>query len=109
MGLLPLELSKRVRGEDWEGIQALGLNDCMTCGSCAYVCPSHIPLPQYFAYARGMLAAQRREEQKTRRTRELMEQRQARFERQERAKAEAAARRRAEKKQRATILEEDEE
>ena len=98
MGLLPLELSKRARGEDWGGIQAMGLNDCMACGSCAYVCPSHIPLPQYFAYARGMLAAQRREEQKTRRTRELMEQRQARFERQERAKAEAAARRRAEKK-----------
>ena len=73
---------KRARGEDWEGIQALGLNDCMSCGSCAYVCPSHIPLPQYFAYARDMLAAQRREEQKARRTRELMEQRQARFERQ---------------------------
>ena len=108
MGLLPLELSKRARGEDWEGIQALGLNDCMSCGSCAYVCPSHIPLPQYFAYARGMLAAQRREEQKARRTRELMEQRQARFERQERAKAEAAAQRRAAKKPRTAVLEADE-
>ncbi|MER2601257.1 MAG: electron transport complex subunit RsxC [Candidatus Competibacter phosphatis] len=108
MGLLPLELSKRARGEDWEGIQALGLSDCMSCGSCAYVCPSHIPLPQYFAYARDMLAAQRREEQKARRTRELMEQRQARFERQERAKAEAAAQRRAAKKPRTAVLEADE-
>jgi electron transport complex protein RnfC len=108
MGLLPLEMSKRVHHEDWSGIQALGLSDCMSCGSCAYTCPSHIPLPQYFAFARGKLAEQRREEQKTGYIRQLMEQRQARFARAEQAKAEAAAKRKAAKKQRAVVVEEDE-
>ena len=109
MGLLPLEMSKRAHHEDWLGVQSLGLSDCMSCGSCAYACPSHIPLPQYFAFARGKLAEQRREERKSAHIRALMEQRQARFERQARAKAEAAAKRKAAKKSRAVVVEEDDE
>ena len=27
--------------------------DCIACGSCSYVCPSSIPLVQYFNYAKG--------------------------------------------------------
>lgn len=30
------------------------LNDCFECGCCAYVCPSHIPLVQYFRVAKQM-------------------------------------------------------
>ena len=26
--------------------------DCIGCGSCAYVCPAHIPLVQYYRYAK---------------------------------------------------------
>jgi Na+-translocating ferredoxin:NAD+ oxidoreductase RnfC subunit len=29
--------------------------DCFECGACAYVCPSHIPLVQYFRVAKRML------------------------------------------------------
>jgi electron transport complex protein RnfC len=79
----------------------------MACGSCAYVCPSRIPLPQYFAFAHGKLAAQRREERKAEQIRLLMDQRQARFARAEQAKAEAAAQRRAAKQQRAVAAVED--
>jgi len=53
MGLLPLEMAKRSRVDDFEGASEFGLSDCILCGSCAYVCPSHIPLVQYFQYAKG--------------------------------------------------------
>jgi electron transport complex protein RnfC len=32
------------------------LYDCISCGACAWVCPSHLPLVQYFQYAKGRLA-----------------------------------------------------
>ena len=31
------------------------LNDCFECGCCSYVCPSNIPLVQYFRVAKAML------------------------------------------------------
>lgn len=31
------------------------LLDCFECGSCSYVCPSHIPLVQYFRTAKGIV------------------------------------------------------
>ena len=107
MGLLPVEMANLARREEWTRLQTLGLSDCMACGSCAYVCPSRIPLPQYFAFAHGQLAAQRREERKAEQIRLFMDQRQARFARAEQAKAEAAAQRRAAKKQRAVVAVED--
>lgn len=97
MGLMPLEMAKRARCDDLGGALDFGLIDCISCGSCAYVCPSRIPLVQYFDYARGALEARQRAEQKAKETRRLLERRQARLAREERAKAEAAARRRAEK------------
>ena len=48
MGLLPLEMSARIRHGEMESAVALGLSDCIACGCCAYVCPAHIPLVQYF-------------------------------------------------------------
>jgi electron transport complex protein RnfC len=36
----------------YEEMEALHLRDCMLCGCCSYVCPSHIPLSQLFAAAR---------------------------------------------------------
>ena len=29
------------------------LMDCFECGSCSFVCPSHIPLVQQFRFAKG--------------------------------------------------------
>jgi len=99
MGLMPLEMSKRARHDDLDGAEAFGLVDCISCGSCAFACPSRIPLVQYFEYARGALETRQRAEQKARETRRLLEQRLARLARAEQAKAEAAARRQAEKRQ----------
>jgi electron transport complex protein RnfC len=52
-----------------------GLSDCIACGCCAYVCPSHIPLVQYFSHAKGELSARERTKLRNDATRRLAEER----------------------------------
>jgi electron transport complex protein RnfC len=84
-GLTPVELAAHIRHDDLEGAAKLGVMDCISCGSCSWVCPSHIPLVHYFNYAKGALNAQDREKSKTERTKALAEAHAARL-----AKAAAA-------------------
>jgi electron transport complex protein RnfC len=95
-GLLPLEMAAHARAGDLEGTVRLGLMDCIGCGSCAYVCPAHIPLVQYFNYAKGEMTARGRAKQKQAETRRLAEQRTARIEAIQRAKREAMEQRKRE-------------
>ncbi len=95
-GLLPLEMAAHTRIGDLEGVVKLGLMDCIGCGSCSYVCPAHIPLVQYFNYAKGEMAARDRAKQKQTETKRLAEQRTQRMEAIKRAKREAMARRKRE-------------
>jgi electron transport complex protein RnfC len=97
MGLLPLEMSARIRADDLDGAVKIGLVDCIACGCCAYVCPSHIPLVQYFYHAKGNLSARQRDLLRSESTRKLAQQRQERLAREAREKAEAAAKRKAER------------
>lgn len=46
-------LAKSGRYEDM--VEDYHLMDCFECGSCSYVCPSNIPLVQYFRLAKGIL------------------------------------------------------
>ena len=39
----------------YEDMETAHLMDCMLCGACSYVCPSHIPLSQMFALGKNML------------------------------------------------------
>ncbi|WP_221797236.1 electron transport complex subunit RsxC [Oceanobacter mangrovi] len=95
MGLLPLEMARSSRQDDFDNAQEFGLRDCILCGSCAYVCPSHIPLVQYFEYAKGELRDRRSEADKLTLTKQLME---ARNERMEAEKAAKLAAKQAKKK-----------
>lgn len=95
IGLLPLEMAARIRATDLTGAVALGLKDCISCGSCSYVCPAHIPLVHYFNYAKGDLAAQERAKLKQEATKKLAEGRSERMARIERERAAAAAKRKA--------------
>ncbi len=95
-GLVPLTMAAHVRSGDLDGAVGQGLMDCIGCGSCAYVCPAHIPLVQFFNHAKGELAARGRAMQKQIETKRLAEARTARLEAQKRAKREAMARRKAE-------------
>jgi electron transport complex protein RnfC len=89
-------MAAHVRAGDLDGAAGRGLMDCIGCGSCAYVCPAHIPLVQYFNHAKGELAARGRAKQKQAETKRLAEARAARIEAQKQAKREAMAKRKRE-------------
>jgi electron transport complex protein RnfC len=95
VGLLPLEMAAHIRISNLAGAVTLGLKDCISCGSCSYVCPAHIPLVHYFNYAKGDLATQERAKLKQEATKKLAEARNERIARIERERAEAAAKRKA--------------
>jgi electron transport complex protein RnfC len=95
-GLVPLEMAAQTRAGNLDAAVSLGLMDCIGCGSCAYVCPAHIPLVQFFNYAKGEMAARGRAKQKQTETKRLAEQHSARMEALKRAKREAMARRKRE-------------
>jgi electron transport complex protein RnfC len=95
-GLVPLTMAAQVRVGNLDAAASAGLMDCIGCGSCAYVCPAHLPLVQFFAHAKGELAARGRAKQKQSATKRLAEQRTERLEAQKRAKREAMARRKRE-------------
>lgn len=47
MRLEPTEIVAAVKKQDWEGAEEFYAHACIECGSCAFVCPAHIPLVQY--------------------------------------------------------------
>ena len=67
------------------------VGDCIGCGSCSWVCPSYIPLVQYFNYANGELADQARQKRKNERVKTLSEAHTVRMELIEKARKEARA------------------
>jgi electron transport complex protein RnfC len=40
---------------EYDSMAEYHISECFECGSCSYVCPSHIPLVQQFRVAKGML------------------------------------------------------
>ncbi|MDR1662302.1 MAG: electron transport complex subunit RsxC, partial [Azoarcus sp.] len=62
---------------------------CIECGCCAYVCPAHIPLVDYFRFAKSEIRARDEEQKAASQARARFEARLARLERE---KAEKAAR-----------------
>jgi H+/Na+-translocating ferredoxin:NAD+ oxidoreductase subunit C len=55
MNLLPGTLSTLIESENFELAGQYNVMDCLECGSCAYVCPSHRPLIQHFRRAKAEL------------------------------------------------------
>jgi electron transport complex protein RnfC len=54
--LNPSQLGLLAKHEEYERMAAeYHLMDCFECGACAYVCPSHIPLVQYFRLSKKMV------------------------------------------------------
>jgi electron transport complex protein RnfC len=88
------QLVKRGKLDEAKGI---GLQDCISCGSCSFICPSHIPLAHYFGFAKGKLSALDRDARRQDRIRALIQARTARVEREAEVKKAAAAARKAAK------------
>lgn len=57
--LSPMKLVGFVMNGDWDKAADWGLNHCMECGACAYVCPSNIPLVQWFRSGKSVLKGKR--------------------------------------------------
>ena len=55
--LLPQEILRAGKFQDFEQLDALGLNDCIECGCCDVVCPSQIPLTERFRQSKRAVAA----------------------------------------------------
>jgi electron transport complex protein RnfC len=87
--LLPQQLYWYARAKDFEKIQDYHLFECIECGCCAYVCPSELPLVQFYRYAKSEIRAQTQEKLKAQQAKQRFEFRQFR---QEKEKAERAAR-----------------
>ncbi len=60
MYLMPNSMKELCNANLFEDVKKIGLLDCIECGSCSYVCPSKIPLVQYFRYAKVMLRIQKK-------------------------------------------------
>ncbi len=96
VGLMPVEMAARLRADDIDGAVDYGVQDCIGCSCCSYVCPAKIPLVQYFNYARGVLNSRRTANEKAQQTREMAQARQQRLASQQAARdARKAARARA--------------
>jgi electron transport complex protein RnfC len=67
--------------KDFHRIQEYKLFDCIECGCCSYVCPSHIPLVQYYRFAKAEIWAQERDKEKAELARRRHDFRQQRLER----------------------------
>ena len=55
--LLPQELLRASAVQEFDRLDALGLNDCIECGCCDVVCPSQIALTERFREAKRVAAA----------------------------------------------------
>ena len=69
----------QARKAELEKAEAHHLEDCIECGACAYVCPSHIPLVQYYRFAKGSLDDKRRDDDKSDRAKVRFERRKDRM------------------------------
>ena len=67
------------------------LNDCIECRCCDYVCPSYIPLAEYFSFAKALNRKQTYDQQRTDIARERFEFREYRIERNKKERAEMMA------------------
>ena len=47
LNLMPSLIAAQVKAKNLDMAVRFGLNDCMKCGSCSYVCPAHIRLVQW--------------------------------------------------------------
>lgn len=94
--LLPQQLYRFARAQDYPRLDEHRLFDCIECGACASVCPSRIPLVPHYRAAKTALRRRRAERAQAAQARQRFEARQRRIERQaaEHA-AQRAARRRA--------------
>ena len=86
VGLLPQQLYWFARSEDHEKSNEYHLDACIECGVCAYVCPSYIPLIQYFRQEKAKIAEIEEKAKKSEEAKERFEAREARLQKEKEAR-----------------------
>ncbi|WP_373818881.1 electron transport complex subunit RsxC, partial [Glaesserella sp.] len=86
VGLLPQQLYWFARSEDHDKSKAYHLDACIECGVCAYVCPSYIPLIQYFRQEKAKIAEVDEKARKAEEAKIRFEAREARLEKEKEAR-----------------------
>ena len=81
VSLLPQQMYWYSRAKDLVKAQAYNLFDCIECGCCSHVCPAHIPLVQYFRFAKNESWAKDQEKRKAEQARQRHEAKVIRVER----------------------------
>jgi electron transport complex protein RnfC len=61
--LSPALLNEAILAEDYAEADAIGLLDCIECGTCSYVCPARVQLVQRFRVGKMRLRAIKAEAQ----------------------------------------------
>ncbi len=56
VNLIPTEIAKAAECGHFDIATTLNATDCIECGCCSYVCPSHIPLVQLIKHAKRSIA-----------------------------------------------------
>jgi len=77
--LLPQELYKYLKAEDYDEADTLDLFDCIECGCCAHVCPSHIPLVDWYRHGKGVMRERGIEDARAQKARQRFEAREKRI------------------------------
>ena len=60
--LSPALLNVAINANDMDQAEAIGVMDCIECGTCSYVCPSHIQLVQRFRIGKQLLRIKKQKE-----------------------------------------------
>lgn len=87
MSLLPQQLYWHSKAKEFDKTNSYHLFDCIECGCCDYVCPSNIPLVEYFRFAKSAIKEQQQNKQKSDIARQRHEQRDIRLARIKQEKA----------------------
>ncbi|HPE35709.1 MAG TPA: electron transport complex subunit RsxC [Spirochaetales bacterium] len=60
--LSPALLNNALKANDLDLAEQIGVMDCIECGTCSYVCPSHIQLVQRFRVGKQLVRAKKQKE-----------------------------------------------
>ncbi|MDD4880307.1 MAG: electron transport complex subunit RsxC, partial [Gallionellaceae bacterium] len=105
--LQPYEMYLYAKAKNLDKAEAYNLADCIECGCCSYVCPSHIPLVDYYRFAKSELAARDRDQQAAELARERHEFHLLRLEREKQEKAARLGRKASERLESGSVAPDD--
>ena len=95
---MPQQLFWYACADDEKKMRSYGLTDCIECGCCDLVCPSHIPLTANFRIAKGRIRELADEKARAERAKRRFEARNERLERDQREREAELARQKSEAK-----------